>query len=157
MPRARQQPRDQPPAQPAADDGKVGLGRHERIGPHNSIHDDDASSANAAERTGAHEAQGSRCREKCPFRALTERAAHQTCSGTKPRRECSRRARNADCGPARTGRNRKPHAGFRKLPSPVLPGSGAKGLSQPRRAFLHFFKPGDACRSTPVSSTFIKT
>ncbi|AET90226.1 hypothetical protein BYI23_A023880 [Burkholderia sp. YI23] len=50
---------------------------------------------------------------------------------------------------ARTARD------FRKLPSPVLPGSGAKGLSQPRRADRHI---GRRCtRSTPVSSRIIKT
>ena len=52
MPRTRQQPRDQPPAQAATDDGEVvSAGRSGMSGMHNGVHDDDASSADAAERT----------------------------------------------------------------------------------------------------------
>jgi hypothetical protein len=64
MPGARQQPCNQPPAQSAADDGKIVLpGRMGsggmRSGMHNGVHDDDVSSAGAAERT-EHKARKSR-------------------------------------------------------------------------------------------------
>src|SRR5476649_938012 len=66
MPRTRQQPGDQPPAQAPAHDGEVvspgraGMrGVHRGMGMHNGVHDDDVSSADAAERT-EHTARKSR-------------------------------------------------------------------------------------------------
>jgi len=37
--------------------------------------------------------------------------------------------------------NTLPHWSSRKLPTPVLPGSGAKGLSQPRVVWLRMVNP----------------
>src|SRR5471032_2928626 len=139
VPRTRQQPGDQPSAQATADDGKVvSPGRAGMGGMHNGVHDDDASSADAAERT-EHSTEIEIGRN-----ARFEPWLHARRTKTYFRDETTARKRfwSALCAapvPANTGRNWK-RGGFRKLPSPVLPGSGAKGLSQPRRTFLRCFK-----------------
>jgi hypothetical protein len=86
VPLTRQQPSDQPPAQAAAHHGKiVSPGRTGVSGMHNGVHDDDASSADAAERT-EHSTEieiGRNAR----FEPWLHARRTKHISGTKPRRE----------------------------------------------------------------------
>ncbi len=126
VPRAGEPPGDQPAAQATADDGEIRLSERVHRRPAGTRRAACAPSRRGERRSNKLKNE----RSSYPFRTATgartqgrNRRARPAGQKAHPVTDAARRKLEE------TGRK----ADFRKLPAPVLPGSGAKGLSQPRR------------------------